>query len=460
MKSKADGKAWKGVRTLRTAVAPIMALLLCLGASQATAAGFRLPEAGAKAMGMGFAFTAQADDPSAIYFNPAGLTQLEGSNVMGGVTYVKENGGTFTGETPLTGGFSTSETQKTLHFFIPNLYVTRKASPNFAYGIGVFSPFGLGQEYKDQHTSIFRNQVTKIDLQTVVVNPSVAWKVNEVLSLGAGIDFMYGKATLKKTPVGLHSDGETLTPTNIFDLELKGDGTAWGYNFGLLLTPSKAVRIGASFRSPFELQIKDGDVTISDVTTQTIVTPFGSLPPQAPAPIGFGGSSFSTKASTTLSLPATAALGIAVKPTDRLTVEVDADWTFWSSYRTLAFDFRDNRAFLPDSSSKKNWKDVCAIRIGGEYKVTDPLALRLGFAYDPTPVPNETMSPELPDATRLNYMAGVGYKIGNWTVDGSYFYVDKKDRTVDNLNAAAGTGFNGTWKGDAHVVALDLGYRF
>ena len=132
-------------------------LVLLFTASTSFAAGFRLPEAGAKAMGMGFAFTAQADDPSAIYFNPAGLTQLKGRNVMGGATYVRENGGEFTGTTPLTNGASVSETQKSLNFFIPNMYYTNtNDSTGFAYGVGVFAPFGLGQEYQDRNTSIFR----------------------------------------------------------------------------------------------------------------------------------------------------------------------------------------------------------------------------------------------------------------------------------------------------------------
>src|SRR5512134_574993 len=143
-------------------------VILLFAAASANAGGFRLPEAGAKAMGMGFAFTAQADDPSAIYFNPAGIVQLEGQNVKVGVTYVKENGGEFTGVTPLTGGVTQSETQKDLDFYIPNLFWTRKASPKLAYGVGVFAPFGLGQEYQNRNTSIFRNQITKIELMTIV----------------------------------------------------------------------------------------------------------------------------------------------------------------------------------------------------------------------------------------------------------------------------------------------------
>src|SRR5512143_2787353 len=97
-------------------------LVLLFAASTSFAAGFRLPEAGAKAMGMGFAFTAQADDPSAIYFNPAGLTQLKGNNLMLGATYVNLGGAEFNGTTPLTGTTPTTEKQKDLEFVIPNVY--------------------------------------------------------------------------------------------------------------------------------------------------------------------------------------------------------------------------------------------------------------------------------------------------------------------------------------------------
>ncbi len=442
-------------------IGKVLAVLVVLlfTATSAVAGGFRLPEAGAKAMGMGFAFTAQANDPSAIYFNPAGIIQLEGTNVKVGVTYVKQNGGTFTGITPLTGGASVSETQKDLDFFIPNTFITRKASPNFAYGVGIFSPFGLGQEYENRDTSIFRSQVTKIDLLTLVVNPTVAWKVNDVLSIAAGVDFMYGKAELGRTPVGINS--ATGFPSNIFNLDLEGDGTAWGYNVGALHTPTKNLKVGVAYRSKFDLEIEDGDVDLANVFPGNIDTPLGPLPPQGPAPIGFGGPSFRTTGTTTVHIPATLDLGVAYI-LDRLTLEVDASWTFWHSWKSLDIDLKDNRAFLPDSVSPKNWDDVVAIYVGGEYRVTDPLALRLGFRWDPTPVPAETMGPELPDSDKLYYCAGAGYKIRNWTFDLAYMYVDKKDRTVSNLRLENGipVGFNGEWTGDAHLVAFDVGYKF
>jgi long-chain fatty acid transport protein len=419
-------------------LAVLVALLFT--AASAMAAGFRLPEAGAKAMGMGFAFTAQADDPSAIYFNPAGLTQLEGTNVMIGGTYVRGNGGEFTGITPLTGGVTRTETQKDLNFFIPNAYVTRKASPNFSYGVGIFAPFGLGQEYDNPAASIFRNQVTRIDLQTVVVNPTVAWKINEMLSVGAGIDFMWGNAELEKFAI-------SGAGANLFKFNLEGDGTAWGYNFGILVKPVKDLNIGINFRSPFHLKIKDGDVTLTD----------NNLALGGPFPA-------TSQAKTTIKMPATAALGVAYRFLDKLTIEGDVDWTFWSSFDELNIQNESSPALTSTPTGRqRNWKDVAAFRIGGEYRVTAPLAIRLGFAYDKTPVPASTMGAELPDADRLNYMAGVGYKFANWTIDGSYFYVRKKDRTVSNIRLEENgnpIGFNGTWKGDSHLVALDVGYRF
>ncbi len=430
-------------------------LVLLFAASTSFAAGFRLPEAGAKAMGMGFAFTAQADDPSAIYFNPAGLTQLKGQNVMAGVTYVRENGGEFTGTTPVDNTTAIkNETQKSLNFYIPNAYYTKtNASTGFAYGVGIFAPFGLGQEYKDKGASIFRNQITKIDLQTIVVNPTIAFKVNGVLSVGAGIDYMYGKAKLSKNAV--YPAGNPAP--NLYDLDLEGTGDAWGYNFGLLFRASPNVKFGFNYRSPFTLKLKDGDVEIRNING---TVPLAAGPTYAST--FFGGTSFDTKGTATLYLPATAALGVSYT-LDRLTLNADADWTFWHSYSSLPIDIKNNNPILPDSNGAKNWKDVCALRLGAEYRVTDPLALRAGFVYDPTPVPAETLGPELPDATRLNYMVGAGYKINQWTIDGAVMYIDKKDRTVSNVRLDENgrpAGQDGTWTGNAWLVGLDVGYSF
>lgn len=431
-------------------------LVLLFTASTSFAAGFRLPEAGAKAMGMGFAFTAQADDPSAIYFNPAGLTQLTGQNVMLGLTYVKENGAEYNGTTPVDAiAAQKSETQKTLNFYIPNAYYTNTTKDGYiSYGVGIFSPFGLGQEYNNENNdSIFRNQITKIDLKTIVVNPTIAFKVNDVLSLGFGIDYMWGQAKLAKTPWSPNLGG------NIYNLDLKADGDAWGYNFGVLLKATENLRIGANYRSAFNLELKDGDVTLANINSTGVPALGGGSVSQ----VFFGGkSSFSTNGNATIYLPATFALG-ASYTMGKLTMNADADWTFWHSFASLPISFQAHRPpVLVDSNASKEWKDVCAVRLGAEYRVIDPLSLRAGFVYDPSPVPAGTMGPELPDANRRNYMVGAGYKIGPVTIDGAFMYIDKFDRKVNNQNNATLTGFNGTWGGgeNAWLASLDVGYKF
>jgi long-chain fatty acid transport protein len=161
-------------------------------------------------------------------------------------------------------------------------------------------------------------------------------------------------------------------------------------------------------------------------------------------------------------MPATFALGAAYT-IGQLTVEADADWTFWHSFTNLPITFQRNAIpTLPNVVNDRQWKDVCAVRVGAEYRVTDPLALRVGFVYDPSPAPAGTLGPDLPDADRLNYMVGAGYKIGAWTIDGAFMYIDKKDRTVSNFRAEGlnPLGENGKWTGNAWLAGLDVGYKF
>jgi long-chain fatty acid transport protein len=276
-----------------------------------------------------------------------------------------------------------------------------------------------------------------------VVNPTIAFKINEVLSVGVGIDYMYGKAKLEKTPVGPGALG------NLYNSELDGDGDAWGYTFGVLLKPTENFRIGANYRSPFNLKIKDADVNVSNINPAYGTGALGATPSN-------------TKGSATIAMPATFTLGAAYTM-GKVTVEADADWTFWHSFSSLPIHI--DQPALPtflSTDAPKNWEDVCALRLGVQYQVTVPLSLRAGFVYDPTPVPGSTLGPELPDADKLDYSIGVGYKIGAWTIDVAGMYIDKKDRTVSNIRfeGANPVGQNGTWTGDSWLASLDVGYRF
>jgi long-chain fatty acid transport protein len=161
-------------------------------------------------------------------------------------------------------------------------------------------------------------------------------------------------------------------------------------------------------------------------------------------------------------MPALASIGIANTSIPNLTLEFDLQWTGWSSVDTLILDF-ENPA-VPDFTAPKNWNDVIALRFGGEYRLNDAMALRLGYVYDPTPVPGETLDTLVPDADRHDFSIGFGAKFEKLTVDVAYMAIVFKDRKVDNIQNTDIPGLqyrlHGTFETLAHLFGLSVSYHF
>lgn len=434
--------------------------LLCLGVGVFSfiscgvgfGAGFHIHEQGAKAMGMGNAFVAQADDPSALFYNPAGIAFQEGTQASLGVTVIMVPETEFKGSTKLGNNSASSllgvevtgvdEKARKDTFFPPNLYITHSmVDKPFSFGVGFNSIYPLAKRWSS--ASPFRDEITELALKPFNVQPTLAYRIDQWnLAFAAGIDYTYAQVTLKKSPcadtfalTGAGAPGAAYTALG--DMDIDGDGDGWGYNFGLLWKPLKKISIGVAYRSEIKLDIT-GDADFLSFVAGPGVVPYGS---------------FSGKASTDITLPDTWSFGIAYKPNEKLTLEFDADRFGWSSYDRLAINF-DSNATVPNSNAPKNWNDCWAFRFGVQYSVTDNLDLRAGYAYDNTPQPDATVGPELPDADRNNYTFGIGYKFGKASFDLAYMYVDFKDRTVDNAIQT------GTYKNEAHLFAANLTYGF
>lgn len=391
------------------------------------ASGFRIGTQGAKATGMGNAFVATADDPSAIVYNPAGIADQVGTNVYLGTTAIIPS-------TRYEDPSGVSDETEAQTFYPSHLYISSDFGiKDMAFGLGIFSPFGLGTKWgKD---SPLRYAATESKIETVSINPTVAYRLFPSVSVGIALNYMTSKLLMEnmvnQSIVG-GSDGE---------LSCKADGDGWGYNIGLLFTPHEKVRIGATYRSSVKVDY-DGTATLSNI---------------APAlqPL-FGGSSYKTDAKTAIEFPAIFGVGVAYKPTERLTLEVDTEWTGWSSYNSQDVDLKNEvaAAGFVDASQKKDWRDTWAVKVGAEYKATDNLSLRAGYAYDKTPAPDKTLDPRLPDSDQQDASVGIGYKIGRVTIDAAYMAVFYKDRDVSNSIAS------GEYKSFAHFVGVSAGYRF
>lgn len=392
----------------------------------AFASGFKIETQGAKATGMGTAFVAVADDPSAIAYNPAGIARLEGTNIYLGTTAIIP---TIKYESP--SGVSDETAYQV--FYPPHLYIASKASERLSIGLGIFSPFGL--ETKWSKTGPVRYAATESAIETVNINPTVAYRISPTLSIGAGIDYMKSKVVMEnmvnQSLVG-GSDGE---------LNCKADGDGWGYNAGLLFTPAKTINLGIAYRSRIKVDY-NGTTTFSNI---------------APAiqPLFFG-STYKTESSTDLTFPDVLSFGISYRASEKLTIALEAERTGWSSYDKVDVDLKNEvpAAGFADSTTKKDWRDTWTYKVGIEHLLSERLALRGGYMYDHTPEPESTFDPRVPDSDQQDVSIGLGYKLDKLTIDAAYMAAFYKDRNVNN------SILSGTYKGFAHFVGLSVGYGF
>ena len=418
--------------------------LALLGATgTASAAGFKVNEQGAKAMGMANAFTAQADDPSALYYNPAGITQLSGTQVSLGSLVINVPQTEFVGTTELGSG---TEKAKRDIFIVPTFYVTHAVEGTpISLGFGINSIYPLAKTWDDG--SLLRHYIQNISIKPINFQPTVAYKVNDKLSVAAGVDITYAQVSLKKM-VGLGA-------ADLAVLSTDGTATDFGYNFGLLWKPCSDVKVGINYRSAINLHI-DGDA--NKLALQSMTS--GILNNQ------LLGSSYHSPASTSIKLPDSTAIGVSWKATDKLTLEIDAEMTGWSSYDKLELTFANTTDFsyLNGKPTPKNWKDVWSYKIGGQYEVNSNLDLRAGYAYDNNPIPDLTVGPELPDSDRHNFSVGLGIHKNNVALDLAYMYVMFKDRSVNSNITQAPYGVvqlqNGTYSSDVHIMGANLTVKF
>jgi long-chain fatty acid transport protein len=411
----------------------IVVPVLCWCNATAHGAGFALLQQGTAAMGQGNAFVAEASDASAIFYNPAGLNQLKRAQV-----YV----GTFLNypDRDFSGGGEDSQTNHRLYKSLTT-YIAIPVHDRVALGIGFFSPFGMGTVWPP--TWAGRYLTTYSSLQTYNLNPVVSVKVLENLSVAAGVDFLWSRVKLKrKTPVVFRGvtfpDGE---------VNLSGDGSGTGYNFGLLYEPLSGVKLGVAYRSKISVK-HDGDLTTT-------------LPAPFPATLPILGSAG-------LTFPPSLTMGISYSRLVPFTFEFDTTWTGWSSYSKLKTNLdepiRVNGGQTSTITTPKNWHDAWAFRFGANYEIKEGMKVRAGYIYDLTPVPDSSFDPQVPDANRHIFTVGGDLKIWRFTLGIAYNYILAESRTKNNSIPVNGVPAplqaNGSYNSNVHSLGLSCAFQF
>ncbi|MBK1854654.1 outer membrane protein transport protein [Verrucomicrobiaceae bacterium 5K15] len=408
----------------------LSAVLLGATCAPLLGAGFQLAERSATGLGRAFSGEAAiADDASVLASNPAGMILLEDGALSTGLHYIHPSVDAY-GITP---SGSTSDSNIAEDALVPYFYYTRKLNQDWSIGLGMFSGFGLATDYSTSFASQAGTETSEI--LTVTINPSLAYRINDRWSIGAGLDFTYvkGKLTALNTSTDMVPGDVGAT---LFDLE--GDDWAYGWNIGVLFELSEKTRIGLHYRSSFDLEI-EGEAS-GDLVSLTGV--------------------YERDATLEVELPDTVELSIYHEINDQWSIHGDVLWTNWSKFKELAPVVHP--AIDGSLLVEENWEDTFRYAIGVTYRHSDRVTYRAGVALDQSPVSHSHRTLRIPDADRLWVSIGATIKLNEcYNLDVGYTHVFADDAHVDFESTGGNEGqFRGTASGDVDIFGIGISGTF
>lgn len=414
------------------------ALLVMSG--NAAASAFALLEQG----GTGNAFAggaAGAEDASIIFFNPAGMSRLKGTQMTLGLSAIQpsakfSNTGS-TGAAYQTAGGNGGDAGSLA--FVPNVYMVTEVDPALHFGLGIFAPFGLQTEYDP--TWIGRFQAIKSKIQTVNLNPSVSYAVNESLSLGLGLSYQHisGELTSAVNYSALAGGGLGANLEGVSTIT--GSDSAWGYNFGALFNVTPDTRIGLAYRSKIKYTLK-GTVSFSSVPSLMAGNP--------------------ALANGDVTLPITMPDSWSISGFHQMgqwDLMADATHTGWSVLQQMAIT-RTNGTSV--QTVQEHWRDTWRVAVGATYHYNEQWLARTGIAYDQTPVPDAYRTARIPDSDRTWLAFGGQYKVTTTSrLDFSYAHIFMKDASIASYQAAAGAGnLVGSYSNKVDILNVQFAHDF
>ena len=413
-----------------------LALILTLsapafGLGEARAEGFSITQWSARGMALGNGMVGRADDPSAVAYNPAGITQLPGTRLMLG-TVIERPSSRISGEFATFGGgseySSTSIEQKT--WVIPHFYMTHQMNDRAWLGVGVFSRSGLGNGYPDSWPG--SSALVNVRLQTLTINPNIAFKVTDRLSLAIGAE-----VTGADMELNLHPRFNSLDNHGT----LKGRGYALSGNLALHYLINEQWRVGFTYRSRMDLKVTG---------TNRWDKQMGMTSMEKSSLHG------------TIHLPDQFALGVNYQPNEKWNFEAGVTYFVWSAYKRLDIHLEGpNNDLLTDGA--KQWHDYWGFNVSAEYRPLDWLALRLGYIYETSPLNEGHADFIAPTKGRQYFTGGVGFMWDKWALDLGYAYIKVRDVTYRNMEVMEGGAitFNGrSHRSHAHSMGASLSYTF
>jgi long-chain fatty acid transport protein len=391
------------------------------------AAAYKLPEQSIDGLALGEANVANCQGADCAYYNPANMSFLQDNKnyLEAGITYVYLPKIEFIGNNRIENlnlTLNANAKSKQEHAIAPFIHYVSKPYGKIRYGFSITVPGGLSKRWESRVQKLYAQEFT---LKTLQFNPSISYKINDNFSVAAGVSVVYseGKVYSDVSDIGLP-----------LKREMKGDSIDYGFNIAAIYKLNNGINLAATYRSEIKLS------------------------EEGKANLYFGNFGKKYDASVNVYLPATLTLAVS-KKFEKFSIELLYERNFWSSYKTLDFNYKGNVPTLLasfDEPIAKNWKDTDTFRIGLKYFYSDKLTLMAGYSYDESPVPSSTLSYELPDSNAHIFSAGFKYKQNeNLSWGAAILYDYKKKRYVKNAQ------IDGEFKkGGALLITTGFEYKF
>lgn len=437
------------------------------------ASGFAIIENSASGMGVAFAGGAAiADDASTIYFNPAGMTRLSGSqavfagHIVAPSAEYNDRGSyvnpVLTGGTPVPGSLpgKTSDDGGSTKF-VPNFYFSHQVNDKLFAGLGVNAPFGLATKYDNDW--IGRFHALESEVKTININPSLAYQVNDRISIGGGISAQYIEATLSNAidlgtscfgmeargilPAGTCSSFGIAPLATEGKVKMNATDWSWGFNLGALFDITENTRLGLSYRSKIE-QTAEGRAKF------TVPDNFQALM-SCCLPLFTD-----TGIQAAVDLPESAAISLFHQINPQWAIMGDITWTKWDRFDALVIEF-DNPA-QPDFVQPENWENSMRYALGLNYRHNDKWIFRAGAAYDESPISGTAdRTPRIPGNDRTWLSLGLGYQMSETIgFDLGYAHLFIDDTNMNATDVSTGHQLVGEYEADVNILSAQLNVKF
>jgi long-chain fatty acid transport protein len=404
------------------------------------ASGFASAPPGARALGFAGASVAQASDPSAVFYNAAGVAFLTGTQIYlsGGLSRVSTD---FVGEGPFPPVATVEQTERTLKA-LPSIYASRRVSERLTVGVGFVSPFATRSQWANPDQFTGRLTCTDCEISSWSFNPTVAYRIADRLAVGGGLDLRFSNLRLDRRLLAVPGVDIQTVDVAATTLATSTD-TALGFNLGLQASPSENVTVGLAYRHRVQA-IYAAAATFTQIPT-------GNAPVDTAVAAALPGAQAAT---VTHFFPGTLAAGVAVRR-GRVLVEADLEMAFWSTLRSIEVRYATSPSL--SLSLPQAFETALGARLGVEYELGPTWTVRGGYSYDQAPQPPETYSPFLHALARHGFSVGGTWRRGNVQVDVGGRYLAR--RSGSTLGASR-YDYDGAYQTSALQASVGLGYRF